>query len=206
MENKPSDSTPAAGAFIKSVAAEFEVALDQISVDPRDLPRWAIARIVKFNYPTPERERHAAQSVRGYYPQIERLIVAGDLSGLERIVAEMEDVCRRLSIPERPKNFHEQLRELIGYFYNASWSIEETEAVRYLWRHGENLGAITPSSVKCGARTVTREEVRAEMAKRGVSHEFLREKAEIEKHRTEIDAKNVERRARGEGAIHYTGH
>jgi hypothetical protein len=67
--NRP-DSTPAPGDFIGAAAADFEAAIAEISVDPRDIPRGAINPIRATRYPTLDRERQAATLVRSFLESI----------------------------------------------------------------------------------------------------------------------------------------
>lgn len=208
MTSEKHNQAPETGIVIRAALAEAEAATAAVEIDPREIPRAAYSRIARMSFPTPERERQAARIVAGHVPRINELIRNGsDRGSICREVAAMEEACRRLTIPEKAIGFQDMLRMSIGQLLNMSWSTEEAETLRYLWRDGDRLSGegITPSGVQLTNRKITRAQVRDEMAKRGWSKGVLAQHAAVEKERLRIDAENVERAKLGLGAIHYTG-
>lgn len=87
----------------------------------------------------------------------------------------MEDRCRRLAMAKPIPSFADQLRDGgMNRLLAAYWSSAEAEGLKYFATHGDRLGAIAVSSARIGDRTVTRSQVREELARRGYSQAQLR--------------------------------
>lgn len=108
-------------------------------------------------------------------PRIQKLLADFDYRGARLEAAAMEDRCRRLALAKPIPSFVDQLREGgMNRLLAAYWSSAEAEGLKYFATHGARLGAIAVSSAWIGDRTVTRAEVREELARRGYSQAQLR--------------------------------
>lgn len=193
------------GALVGAAFTALYETVAELIVDPREIVRIAAERLTKLSYPTAQKERQAAGVIRSSEPRITELVMDGDIPGLRRLLGDIAERCRQLTMPDPVPSFQDDFRECIHLFLNSSWSINEAEAVRYFSRHGDRIGKITPSTVQLGDRVITRAECREALAKGGYSPARLAQLAEIERRRIAVDAENVERAKRGEGPIVYAG-
>jgi len=208
--NRP-DSTPASGDLIGAAAAEFEAAIAEISVDPRDIPRGAVSRIrATPSWPTLDRERQAATLVRSFLESITELIRNDDRPALRRLTADMEERCRRLAIPERNPTFAEEIERVGGILRAKSWAPEEVHGLERFWRDGDRFTEIQISSIKFGDRMVSRREVRAMLhGRRPNGHSIgpctadqVAEFEAREEAALRLEKQNQERRALGQEPTH----
>lgn len=195
---------PENGTLVKAMATDCDEATERLrqARDPIEIVKAARARIAALKFPTPERERAAAGNMASHSKMIDELIRNGaDLNTLRSKVFEMEEACRRLSIPEKAPSFQEELYRTHPVFQQASWTAEEIDGLKRFFRDGDRISAIRVSSVKLGDRKVTRREVREKL--KGIltaAHIEGLEKREAAAIQHERD--NDARRERGEGTHH----
>jgi hypothetical protein len=192
------------GTAISAAALDTENMLSDTSVDPRDIVRAAISRIANLSFASVEREREAAAVLSSYSTRFKKLVQEFDLNGLRIAVGEMESRIRPFTSPKPTPTFQDQLREgAMGRFYAVGWSTEEVEYLRFLHRHPEVIGEITPSSVMLGGREVKRAEVRERM--KGIFNpQQLKGYAEKEARGVNTAAANRERREQGKAPLPYS--
>jgi hypothetical protein len=185
---------------IKAAAAECDAktaALRQ-SLDPTEIACATRARIAQMPFSTPDRERQAAREVSSRSKSIDDLIRSGaDLHTIRRAVAELEENCRRLAIPEKTPSFEEEIARTEPVLRNASWMPEEIDALGRLWGSGGRISAVSITSVKVGDREILRSEVRKNLMASAAEESRQREREALE-----LEAENKERKARGEPTRH----
>ncbi len=201
--SKTSHTSETVNILIRAAVAEADAATAALSIDPRDIVRAARGRIADMTYPTPEREHQAARIVASRAKSIDELIChsGGDLTAIRRAAGEMEEACRRLTIPEKLPSFSEEIYRTHAFFQQASWSGEEIDGLKAFFHSGDRISGITISSVKLGDREVKRSDIRT-MLKGLVSNAQLDQAERQEREALQLQAQNEERRTRSLGPIH----
>jgi hypothetical protein len=184
---------------IKAACAECDEATARLRqlIGPIEVVRATRARVSALKFPTPERERSAAQIVAGHSKPIDELIRnSADLNSIRSKCWEMEQACRRLTIPEKAPSFSDELHRTHNTFRQASWSEEEMDGLKASFHDGDRINAIAISSVKLGEREVLRSDVRG-MLKGLVTNARLDEIERRERDALQFEAENKHRRKTG---------
>jgi hypothetical protein len=193
-ENKQASEN---GNIIRAAVSEADAATAAISIDPREAVQAARARIAGMTFPTLLREQQAAREVVLRSKSIDELIRnAADLSTIRRAVAEMEEACQRLTVPEKMPSFEEERRRMQPVLRRASWSPEEIDALGRLYGSGGRINTVSITSVKVGDREILRSDIRKQLEP-GAAQESERREHEA----LQLEAENKERRAHGQEPI-----
>ena len=205
MKAEENNQAPESGTVIRAAAADrdAETAALRRSTDPIEIACAARSRIVaEMKFPTPERERAAAALLISRSKVLDELIYNGvDLNYLRRRVGELEEDCRRLSIPEKPPSFQDEMRRLVESFRGASWSQNEAHGLEAFFQSGDRISGITISSVMLGDRKILRSDVRKKL-RGSVSSVQLDQFEKREAEALQLEAENADRQRRGLNTIH----
>ena len=204
MKAKENNQALESGTVIRAAAADCEAGRAAIrhSIDPTEIASAARTRIAELKFPTAEREHAAAALLISRSEALDELICNGaDLNTIRRHAREMEEDCRRLTIPEKPPTFQDEMRRLGDIFRGASWSQDEAHGLAGFFRSGDRISGITITSVKLGDREILRSDVRKRLPGL-VSPAQLDQFEERERDALQLEAENKERRAQGQNTIH----
>ncbi len=187
------------GTLIGAACAEYETAIPEIVVDPREVPLAMERRVKKLQFSNLAREREVAALMLTSLPQITELIERRQYDELDRAVAELESRIMRLTIPERVLSVQEQANKAREIFRARSWTDEEVDGLGRWFNRSAQISEIGVSSVKVGDDLVTRAEIRSKLL---CTKARLFEMEGREKEAIELEASNRERKQRGEAPYH----
>ena len=145
---------------LEAEGTELEKGLSAI-LSPQDKARAVWKRNIRRAYPAPDRARQAARLLADSRSRVLELLDHADLTGLARELYDVDERCRRLSIPERQPSFAEEFERVWPTLRAANWSPEEARGLEHFWQDGDRFTDIQISLVKFGDRTITRREIRA---------------------------------------------
>jgi len=97
----------------------------------------------KFTYPTLERERAARRPCAA--TRVMKADLRRDLQGLRRVVAEMEETCRPIEYAGTGAELRGRASPRVSLASTASWSIEESDALKRFFRDGDRFTDIGSS-------------------------------------------------------------
>jgi hypothetical protein len=122
--------------IIEKAVADIGAAIDELTLDPRELVRKRLEGFKLLEYPNAERQRQAAELLKGARNSICELLDNGDTKALRQLLATLTRQCDELTKPIPVPTFREYLAARVKEFQRATWTSEEIDLlVKYGTEH-----------------------------------------------------------------------